>query len=132
MKMKALACGMLALLGGGCLYFPHSGMVYREVWLENTVDVDITSVNVGSRDDKCSEFGVLGTKGAGKVAGVPLRFAAKFPIEWEENFDNTWHHAVVDLRRFKDTENRAIILRYTGDGKWEAVAGREIPPRKDK
>ena len=130
--MRILVCGLLLLLGGGCAHLPDTIMAYREVWLENTVDVDITSVNLGSRDDKCSEFGVLGTKGAGKVAGVPVRFSAKFPIEWEENFDNTWHRAVVDLRRFKDTENRAIILRYTGDGKWEALPGREIPPRTDK
>ncbi len=115
----------------GCRSLTRGDLTYREVRLENTVAIKITSVRLGDADNR-SDLGVLGSKGSGATAGVAVRFDSKYPIEWEENFDNTWHHAVVDLRRFKDTENRAIILRYTGDGKWEALPGREIPPRTDK
>ncbi|OGV67895.1 MAG: hypothetical protein A2498_10820 [Lentisphaerae bacterium RIFOXYC12_FULL_60_16] len=97
--------------------------------VENTFPVKITSVRMGGADHH-SDFGVLGSKGAGATAGVPVRFVEEFPIEWEENYDGIWHHAVVDLRRFKDIENRAIILRYKGGGIWEAELGREIRPRK--
>jgi len=115
----------------GCRNLNRDDRSYREVRIENTVAVKITSVRIGAADH-CSDFGILGSKGAGKAAGVPVRFESAFPIEWEEKFNNIWHRAAVDLRRFKDTENRAIILRYTGDGKWEALPGREIPRRTDK
>ncbi len=126
MKLKLMVYCLLVALAQGCLHFSDALGTYREVWLENTVDVKITSVTIGRKGDKSSKFGVLGSKGAGKVAGVQVFFKSDFPIQWEENFDGVWHHALVDLRSFKGIENRAIILRYKGGGKWEAQLGREI------
>ncbi len=125
-------CVFLLLLVQGCLHLSGVGAAYREVWLENTVDVDITSVAIGREGNGCSEFGVLGSKGAGKVAVVAVRFDSEFPVRWEQDFNGVWHHALVDLRQFKDVENRAIIMRYAGDGRWEASLGREIRSAKKK
>ncbi len=128
MISKWLLYSFLLFLVQGCQHLADATVAYREVWLENTVDVDITSVATGRRGDGCSEFGVLGSKGAGKVAGVPIRFVSDFLIQWEENFDGVFHQTVVDLRRFKGVENRAIILRYKGNDKWETQLGRTIRP----
>jgi hypothetical protein len=126
MKLKLTV--VLALLGSvGCAYLPETKVTYLEVWLENTSDVKVSSVALG-KADQCSDFGLLGSKGAKKVAVVQVQFIRDFPVKWEENFDDKERQTVIDLRQFERVKNRAIAVRYKGNGQWEAELGREIRP----
>jgi hypothetical protein len=49
-------------------------------------------------------------------------------VTWEENFDDNERRAIVDLRQFEGVKNRAITVRYKGNGLWETELGREIRP----
>ncbi len=115
----------------GCTHLPEARLTYLEVRLENDADVKVSSVAIG-KGDQCSEFGLLGSKGAGATAVVSVEYIREFPVKWEENCDDKERQATVDLRKFEGVKNRAITLRYKGNGQWEAELGREIRPTKDK
>jgi len=127
--MKLNLILMLALLASffGCTHLPETMLTYLEVRLENNADVKISSVAIG-KGDECSDFGLLGSKGAGATAVVPVEFIRDFSVKWEENFDDKEREATVDLRQFEGVKNRAITVRYKGHGQWEAELGREIRP----
>jgi hypothetical protein len=127
--MKLNLILMLTLFGSviGCTHLPKTQVTYLEVWLENTSDVKVSFVALG-KADQCSDFGLLGSKGAKKVAVVPVQFIRDFPVTWEENFDDNERRAIVDLRQFEGVKNRAITVRYKGNGLWETELGREIRP----
>lgn len=121
---------LIAAVVSGCVSVLQEPSTWVEVWLENEADVKVSSVATGA-DDYHSDFGILGSKGAGKTAVVGVRFTATFPIEWEENFDGKTRRATVDLRSLADVKNRAIILAYNGNGRWEARPGRTIRPQAE-
>jgi hypothetical protein len=127
--MKLNLILLLALFGFviGCTHLPETKVTYLEVRLENSADVKISSVAIG-KGDQCSDFGLLGSKGAGATAVVPVEFVRDYPVIWEEAFDGKERQAVIDLRQFEGVKNRAITVRYKGNGQWEAELGREIRP----
>lgn len=105
----------------------ESKQTYLEVWVENASDVGVSSVMLGAAD-RCSDLGLLGGKGAKKVAVVPVEFVRDFPVTWEEKFGERERRASIDLRRFGVVKNRALIVRYRGNGQWDAELGREVGP----
>lgn len=127
MKVKLILMLALVASGFGCTHLPETMLTYLEVRLENNADVKISSVAIG-KGAQCSDVGLLGSKGAGATAVVPVEFVRDYPVIWEEAFDGKERQAVIDLRQFEGVKNRAITVRYKGNGQWEAELGREIRP----
>lgn len=115
---------LLAVLAG-CLRLSPVDYCYVSVRLQNDANVDVAWVSIGPEgpDAHKSEFGVLGNKGAGKTALVPLCFINDFPVTWEEGDDEAGkgRQAKVDLSGLKGC--RSITLSYQGNGVWMAKRG---------
>ena len=109
----------------GCRHFVHGEEFYVSVTMQNESAVKITGVAIGS-GKSCSRFGILGSKGAGKGAVVPVCFTSNFPIQWEEGPDDQEHNATVDIRKFAGSNY--ITLTYQGNNVW--VAKKDEPPPK--
>jgi hypothetical protein len=101
----------------GCQHLFRGEEFYVSVTMQNQSDVKITGVSIGS-GKSCSRFGVLGSKGAGKGAVVPVCFRSNFPVQWEEGDNEKVMRADVDLRNL--VGSNYITLIYKGNGVWVA------------
>jgi hypothetical protein len=109
----------------GCLHLSPVDYCYVSVRLQNDANIDVAWVSIGPEGPNAhkSEFGVLGNRGAGATALVPLCFIKDFPITWEEGDDEAGkgRQTKVDLSGFKGCSS--ITLSYQGNGVWTAKRG---------
>jgi len=107
----------------GCLHTFQREEFYVSVTLRNQSDITITGVAIGA-GKSCSRFGILGNKGAGKGAVVPVYFVSDFPVQWEEGANDEKHQATVDIKGL--VGSNYITLTYQGNGVW--VSAKDDPP----
>jgi len=120
MKWYNLILVVVVFSIAGCQHLFRGEEYYVSVTMKNQSDARITGVAIGS-GKSCSRFGILGSKGAGATAVVPVCFRSNFPVQWEEGDDEKVMLSEIDLRSL--VGSNYITLIYKGNGVW--VAKRE-------
>lgn len=117
MKLFWLCVVTVCVSVAGCRLIPQTNEDYVSVTMQNQSANRITGVSIGA-GESCSRFGLLGSRGAGKGAVVPISFVSNFPIQWEEGADEQKKNAQVDLSSL--VGSLYITLTYQGNGMWVA------------
>lgn len=125
MKLLSPFCVIILLSLAGCLHFSATDEFYVSVTMRNQSETTITGVAIGP-EKSCSRFGLLGSKGAGATAVVPVCFTSDFLIQWEEGPNDEKHQATVDIKGL--VGSNYITLTYQGNGVWVAKKD-ESPPQ---
>lgn len=125
MKLRYLFVAIVFLSIQGCRQFYQGEEYYVSVTMINQSDTTITGVSIGSGRSS-SRFGILGRKGAGKGAVVPIRFIPNFAVRWEEGQTDHKHLATVDISGLAGCNH--IILTYQGNGVWAARKDEPLLP----
>lgn len=129
MKLLSSLCVMLLLAVAGCLHFSATDEFYVSVTMRNQSDTTITGVAIGP-EKSCSRFGLLGRKGAGATAVVPVCFTSDFLIQWEEGPEDEKHRTTIDISGL--VGSNYITILYKGNGVWVASRDEQTltPPSK--